>query len=445
MNSPTVFFKKTDRWVMPAVVVFCALPAAGAWPGWINRLPDAERFLTVYFKGPFLFNLVLWMTWALVLKHNPFMPAKEFNFLNSLPLSSDAIVHRFLFKNLKSGIHVPLLSLVPFWELSAVSPIPHLCRLGFLWGSAFVLSMLINARLQLAVLSSRKPLRRPVRGIILLTVFVYATCHFAFILSPEWASGLYFAVFAVMINVLSFALVFGIRRIFARIQHSMHSAAHQMTGTAGSGAPRKKNDFYGSVFHPLLVKQFIQWKCMRSRSSLAGAVFLIAASFLAGANNARPRDRAAVMLVLDLLYIVFFAVDGMQRFSTTEENSQIIHSLPLGRRAFFMSAFAPVWTWLAAVFSVQGVLLSTFNSGFPVAAAFFVKVLSASCAAAFAAAAFICHSYPEVRPAQNRFLYWVFGLFLALCLGYPLRIITTAVFMVIPARSLAKTALYRSG
>ncbi len=444
MNSPTVFLKKTDRWVIPGVMVFCILLFAGAWPGWMHRCPDAERFLTVYFKGPFLFNLILWMTWALVLKHSPFIPLKEFHFLNSLPLPPDSMVNRFLFQNLKSCLYIPLFSLVPFWELSAVSPLPHLCRLGSLWGSAFVLSMLINARLQLAALSSQKTLPRPVRGIILSTVSVYAACHFAFILSPKWASGIGFAVSIIMINALSFALAFGIHRVFAQIQHSIPSAMHQRIGTAGCGPPQKKNDFYGSVLHPLLVKQIVQWKRMKSGSSMAGAVFLIAASYPAGVNNAHPRDRAAVMLVLDLLYIVFFAVDGMQRFSTIEENPQILYCLPLGRRAFFMSAFAPVWAWLAAVFSVQGVLLSAFNSGFSVATVFFIKVLSASCVAAFTAAAFICHSYPEVRPAQNRFLYWVFGLFLALCIGYPLRIVTTAVFMIMPARSLVKTTLYRS-
>jgi len=92
---------------------------------------------------------------------------------------------------------------------------------------------------------------------------------------------------------------------------------------------------------------------------------------------------------------------------------------------------------------VQGVVLAGFHSGGGVTAAFFARAFSALSAASFAAAAFVCGKYPDVRSAQKRFFYWVFGLFLALCMVYPLRIATASVFMIIPARSLLRTALYR--
>jgi hypothetical protein len=422
VNGHTVFLKKTDRLVLLPVPVFCILLFAGTWPGGMNYPPDAERFLAVYFKGPFLFDLTLWMTWTLVLKHNRFIPFKEYHFLNSLPLPPEAMVCRFLFENVKSCLWIPILSLVPLLELRSVSPLSHLCRLGFLSGSAFVFSMLFNARLQLATLSRKRP-HKPVRGIVLLTIAVYAASHSAFILLPKWASGLGFGISAVFLTALSFWLIFDIRRIFMRIQNSTPCVLHQRVGLAGWSPPQKKNAFSGSVFHPLWLKQIVQWKRMKSRSSMTGVVFLIAASYLAGANNAYPRDRAAVMLVLDLLYIVVFAVDGMQRFSAAEESSQILYSLPLSRRAFFVSAFLPVWFWMVAVF--------------------FTEVLLASSTAAFAAAAFVCGNYPDIRSAQQRFLTWIFGLFLALCMAYPLRFVTAAVFVFMPARSLMKTALYR--
>lgn len=423
----------------------------------LHQLPNREVLIDVFFRTAFVPVIVLLIAWYIAsLKHAP-ARAREYVFLNSLPLSSDDIHQLFLVSGLCGFLWVPFAMAVLLSALAVAAPVSFLIRLIGLMLGAYVLLQIAGITLQLVVSLWRangKSVRFPDKNsplIQLVVVMAYAVMPVIWTLYPRQITGESFWVVVVTCALAAIALVAVSRRIFARCHRTnvVLGAMATMGGRSRMGY-RVWARVLGAASvslksNPLLVRNLV--RSTRETAivpRLVLASFFVALSFLMAMNNESVRDMVAVLSGAFYVYAFFVVVKAMDRVEEEEEPPALIYSLPVTTAQLYLSLFVPTMGWLAAIALVQAILVILAGGGVALAGRFLLKAVLVAAVLCGISASAAVSGYPGRRNVLKRFLACMLVLAVAVVIFYNVWLIAITAVSSLSLLLLLRKRLYRT-
>lgn len=423
----------------------------------LHQLPNREVLIDVFFRTAFVPIIVLLIAWYIASLKLASARAREYVFLNSLPLSSDDIHRLFLVSGLCGFLWVPFSMAVLLSALAVAAPVSFLIRLIGLTLGAYVLLQIAAITLQLAVSLWRangKSVRFPDKNsplIQLVVVMAYAAMPAIWTLYPQQITGESFWAVMVTCALAAIALVAVSRRIFGRC-HRTNVVLGAMTTRDGSSRMgyRVWARVLGTVSvslksNPLLVRNMV--RSTRETAivpRLVLASFFVALSFLIAMNNESIRDMVTVLSGAFYVYAFFVVVKAMDRVEEEEEPPALIYSLPVTTAQLYLSVFVPMMGWLVTIALVQAILVILAGGGVALAGRFLLRAVLVAAVLCGISASAAVSGYPGRRNVLKRFLACMLVLAVSVVLFYKVRLIAMAAVSSLSLLLLVRKRLYRT-
>ncbi len=414
--------------------------------------PDSDQFLAIFFQEPFVILITLVVVWYTVSFKSTPARLDEYKFLSSLPISAGSICDRFIGQDLLRYSWVPGLGIVIYFGLLPVSPISHLFRLSILTVFGFILFVVANTVLHLlSSLKGRNPGSYAYPGrtnpiIIAVIILGYAVSQMSFIITPALASGYQFWIVFILLLLGNSASLVLARFLFSKWQTK--NSAFQMwadqTITVRSSWLRASNQFrLFAKTDPFLLKNLLKIRRENTGFSMILTAMFIMLAYLISMNNENINDSISVLFAISCIYSFLIAFRTINQFSPDEESPDLVYSLPLRTWNLYFSVFIPAMGWLAVVLASLTILIS--GGAGSLAGSFLLQSLFAAAAFLLVASNYALGSYPDIKEAQKRFLYWTTALMVLTAVLYKYRIITVSLLIILPFLQLRKVRFYRVG
>jgi len=407
----------------------------GATGSRLHRLPDREEIIDVFFRTVFVPIIVLLIAWYIATLKLVRARAREYVFLNSLPLSSSDIHRLFLVSGVCRFPWVPFCMVVLLSALAVVAPASFLIRLIVLALVVYVLLQTAGITLHLAV-SLRRADRNTAKFpavnsplIQLVVVMAYAAMLVIWILYPGQITVGYFWIVVVACALITIALFAVSKRCFEK-WHGTNVILRAMD-TRDSN-PRMGYKTWARVLNialvplksnPLVIKNLVRYTREASLiSRLILALCFIAMSFLVARNNESIQDVVTVLSGMFYLYVFFFVTKEMGRLDADEESPALIYSMPVTRAQLYLSVFAPTIGWLATIALAQSILVILAGGGVVLAARFLLMSLFVALVFCGIGVSAAVSGYPNRRDALKRFLISMLVLAVSVVVLYKFRL-----------------------
>jgi hypothetical protein len=434
-----------------AALAFVALFWVGTIGKSLFEQPDMERFLGLFFQEPLVLVVCVAVAWFVSLLNPTPSRLEEYSLLNSLPIPSRAIGDRFLSQDLRSHAWVPGLSIVLYFGLASVAPIPHLIRLGILTASCFVLIMVLNAVLHYRAALNKKDVKSfyPRQGYPLihaLTVVSYVICQLGFVIAPKLASGYLFWIVFSGLLLSSYASVTLVRALFAKWQAENLAFVRpsRESGVEKRAWLRSVNPFLAfSHVNVWLLKSLVKAKREKNVTSLALTVAFIGIAYLVSMNNQNAEDVVTVLFAIMGIYAFLIAFRATNQFAPEQESPNWIYSLPLRVAELYVSIFAPVFGWLCLVATSFSILIVLSDAGLLLAGSFWLKSVMTAVAMLSVACVYAVKSYPDIKKTQRQFLYWTLAGVILTAALYPYRLFVLGLMVLGPFLPFKRIHLHR--
>jgi hypothetical protein len=429
----------------------------GATGSRLHELPDQEALIDGFFRTVFVPIIVLLIAWYVAsLKLDP-ARAREYVFLNSLPLSRNGFHRLFLVAELSRFPWVPFAMLVLLSALAVVTPAPYLIRLNILALAAYGLLQIGGITLHLAVSLKRVVGRStgfPAKNspLIQLAVAVaYGAMPVIWILYPRQISGGSFWVVFGVLAVITITLFSISKFVFEKWRGTNVILRSMDTGDKSPGLSYRTWARILSTApvplrsNPLLTRNLVR----SSREASVVSRFITALSFVAIAcliamNNDSIEDAVTILSGMFSVYAFFVVMRAMNRLGADEEPPALIYSMPVTKAQLYLSVFVPLAGWLASIALALAILVILAGGGVALAARFVWMSLLISLIFCAIGVSVAVGGYPRGKDALKRFLGWMLVLAVLVLIFYKFRAVVMVAAVFLSLLLLLRTRLYRT-
>jgi hypothetical protein len=423
----------------------------------LHELPDQEALIDRFFRTIFVPVIVLVVAWYVASLKLDSSRAREYVFLNSLPLSSSGMHWLFIVSDLSRFLWAPVAMLGLLSALALVAPAPFLIRLNVLVFAVYALLQTAGITLHLAVSLKRaggESASFPAKNSPLIqlgVVMAYAAMPVIWILYPgQISGGSFWMVFGVCAFITA-TLFFISRSVFERwrgtnvILRSTNSPDGSRRMSYRAWARILNTAFVPLKSNPLLIRNLVR----SSREASAGsrfilALFFVAIAFLIAMNNESIQDAVTILSGLFYVYAFFVVMRAMNRLGADDEPPALIYSLPVTRAQLYLSVFVPLIGWLASIALALAILVILAGGGVALAARFVVMSLLMSlvfCAIGVSCAVI---GYPRQKDALKCFLGGMLALAVLVVILHKYRAVVMVVAVFLSLLLLLRKRLYRT-
>ncbi len=458
--------KFPNKWIRPIqwCIVFLFISLVGSFIifGFFARSknavePNYDRIWGEFFKGPFLIQLIIVVSWFIAsIKERP-SRFEEFKFLASLPIQPQRIFDIFFLSDLYYFSWVPIILVVLFLGLLPLSSLSFLAGPILLSVVAYLSAMAAMAVVHLFIslkfnrFKSHNYLTKPNPLVQCLVLLGFEGMQIAIILNPFSASKL--NILIIVLIQCSFVL------ILIRLAEKLFIKLHNQNSWSKVSVPRGKAvKITDSLFlkiigylskrsfsNPLLLKNMIRSGRAKSGvSNIISSGVFIAIAYLMAMNNPNLEDGIAVLYVLTVIYILFYCYRLISRMGTDLESTKIIFTLPISTRQFYYSIFWPAIVWTLIIYTSITFLLFIAGSNLYQVSFFWLKSFTASLLLLTIAMNCGLANYPGTKTAQQHFSKWIMALIFAGALLYKYRILIAITITLMSYISLRKVKLFRT-
>ncbi len=385
-----------------------------------SHLPrDFFFFLIVYTEEVFPIQIIMMIAWY-VMGIKPLANRKdEYMFLSGLPLTGKQIFIRFFVNDLHRFCWIPAVNAVLFSILIQISSVNYVAPLVIFSFVSFLFCCVLLHWLHLCVLgvkASASYLRRYNPLSLCIILLTYMVSNVVFLKWNHEFNTLIFCIGILVIPILSLVLLQAVAKRFQKLDQQNYwlkqSEKNDESKTADQSAFRLKvrTAFSRLNINPLLYRNWRQSQISSTskQTNLLILVF-ISLAYIVSRNNEHADDMISVLRGIMLIFYAVYSYTVLNKLHPSIESPALIYSLPVRKRDFYLSVYAPLFFILMLINTLITVWL------------FSTTHLPGACLA------FWCHSsmgivlwvttsvncgvanYPDMGMAKKKLLYWYFG------------------------------------
>ena len=385
-----------------------------------SHLPgDFFSFLIVYTKEVFPIQIIMMIAWY-VMGIKPLDNRRdEYMFLSGLPLTAKQIITRFFVNDLYRFLWVPAVNTLLFSILIQVSSINYVAPLVIFCFVSFILCCALLHWLHLyipGVKATNNYLKRynPLPLGVILPIYLIG--NILFLKWNDEFNTLLFCVGILVIPTVSFVLLQASAKRFQKLDQQNYWL--KQNDRSDTGVTRDPGIFRLFVrttisrldLNPLLYRNWRQSK-LSTTSKLNNLLILvfITLAYLVSRNNEHTNDMISVLQGIMLIFYAIYSYTVLNKLEPSIESPALIYSLPIRKRDFYVSVYAPpfftlmlintlIAVWLFSTTFLTGACLTFWcHSGIGVV---LWVTTSVNCGVA---------NYPDMNMAKKKLLYWYFG------------------------------------